>query len=277
MSENGFKTFFRMGLVLLAMVLLLTPANLCAEQEGIDSDDMPCNTYIWDITGNYDTPLFEDCEMTMTLVQDGKGKITGSGDGICEMYIDDDDEGFWVWIDYEFDVKGKVTQKKGIGVVKLNVKIAGMAEVDIEDLTDLKFRAKQRLAALINPDTLTFDGVVKSSGCIQKVGCGKEVFENYSADLPIGMDGSWFLATNNIDDDGKKIMGESTLILANGNQLAMTAKGRINARKGEAKVKFSGVKTDPGAKGSSIMATVDEDENVLKMKGKVLGQQIGCK
>ena len=272
MRKNGLKTFFRMGLVLLAMVLLLTPANLCAEQEGIDSKtDLACNTYIWDITGTYDNQFLE-CPSTIHLVQDAKGKLVGYGQGSCWTYFRDTD----VWVEFEYMVKGSIKQKRGKADVKIKIKFKGEADVPEFDLQGLKVKGQESLKAFIDAAEQTIEGMVKYTECIQKGGCEKGT-EPLSVDLPAGMDGSWFLTTNNIDDDGKKIMGESILILANGNQLAMTAKGRINARKGEAKVKFSGVKTDPGAKGSSIMATVDEDENVLKMKGKVLGQQIGCK
>ena len=64
---------FKQGMMVLVMMLIfLSPMNLCAEELYFNSEyDLPCNTSIWDITGNYDNEMLE-CDLTMNLVQDGK-------------------------------------------------------------------------------------------------------------------------------------------------------------------------------------------------------------
>ena len=273
MEHKILERVFKQGIMTLVMMLVfLSPINLCAEEFYFNSEyDLPCNASIWDITGSYDDDEMLDCDLTMNLVQDGKGKITGYGCADCETNID----GVWIGIDFCYDVKGSVKQKKRIAEIKMKMKFKGTGDVPSEDLYNLKFNGTEQLKAVINSYAQTIEGMMKVKACIQKVGCEKTevVFEE---DLPYDMDGAWFLDVN-VDDDGKKIIGDAVLTLANGRQLHMAAKGKINTKKEEAKVTFKGLKTDADAKGNSLQVTVDDDINIISFKGNVLNQKIQCK
>lgn len=261
MEHKILERVFKQGIMTLVMMLVfLSPMNLCADQLFIDSEtDLPCNTSIWDITGNYYDNVL-DCYLMLTMSQDAKGKITGYGCDGCSVYGVD--------LNFCYDIKGKIKQKRGIATVKIKMKINGTVD-------GAKFKGTETVKAEIDPYSQALIGVIKVKACVKGVGCesGKSAFYD---DLPYGMDGSWFLEINAYDD-GKKIMGDGLLILANGRQVNMTAKGKINTKKEEAKVKFKGLKTDADSKGSKLLIKLDENDNVLSIKGKVLNQKIQCK
>lgn len=265
MKNKRKKDFFKLGLMLMA-VFLSPLSGFASDSYWIESEDINCHSFIWDMSGNYDDE-FLDCDMELNMSQDGKGKIVGSGCVECYMYL----YGYDFDFDFCYDLKGSITQKNGVASVKLSMNISGSVDVPDEGIYNQKFKGSETITAEINPYNQTLIGTAKVQVSI-KGHSSRETVDFYE-DLPYDMDGNWSLQIE-VDGNGKKMVGDSLLSLANGTMLPFAAKGTYNVQKEESKFSLKGVGNASGAKLSPV---IDEwDGDVLSISGKVLGQTIKC-
>jgi hypothetical protein len=218
------------------------------------SDDLE----IWDISGTYEDDGL-GCTISLTMNQDSKGKITGSGLASCDIYSVD--------INMAYDIKGTIKQKNNTAAIKLSIKYKGTAEYMGDSY---KFTAKQKVNAEIDAADQMMYGTIK----VKLKMAGEKISEKsvFSERLPYDMDGSFNL-TIELDRDGKKLFGNSVIELSNGNRYSLSAKGKVNNKKGQAKLKLKGDNT--ASKGCKLQLIIDErDDSVKSIKGKVAGQKI---
>jgi hypothetical protein len=201
-------------------------------------------------------------------VQDAKGKITSAGNTYCSVY----EPGIGtINLDFDYDIKGSIKQRNGVATEKLSIKLKGTAYVS--GYGSLKFSGSEKISAEIDPNDKTIIGTVKVRVCVQKAGCEKFTAYYYD-ELPVGMDGTWKLDMHTTDDP-KKMVGDSTLTLANDRIIVFSVKGKYNTKKDESKFTLKG---ENEFKGCKLKLKIDEsDGDIISIKGKVLGQKINCK
>ena len=133
-----------------------------------------------------------------------------------------------------------------------------------------KFTANEKVIAEIDADDKMMYGTIK----VKLKMAGEKVSEKsvFSERLPKDMDGSFSL-TIEMDRDGKKLVGNSILELSNGNIYSLSAKGKVNDKKGQAKLKLKGDNT--ASKGCKLKLIIDDsDDSIESIKGEVSGQKI---
>ncbi len=230
----------------------------------IESNDISCKPRIWDLTGSYTD---ESSGLDVAFIsQDAKGKISGSGYGY--EYFDDD-----VYIDFSYDIKGSIKQKNGVATVKLSLKIYGTLDDPRQGVYDVEFTGKEKVTAVIDPYSQALVGTVQAKLSYKGFGSGTTT-DTYTKNLPSGMDGTWSLKID-VDDDGKKLLGNSSLWLSNGTMLPFSAQGKYNAKSDETKFTLKGTGSASGCKLSPVINESTGD--VTSITGKVLGQKIKCK
>jgi len=213
---------------------------------------------IWDVSGTYKDDAL-GCSISFTMNQDGKGKIAGSGSAGCYIYGVD--------INTTYDIKGSIKQNDNTATVKLSFKYKGTAEYMGERY---KFTANEKVTAEIDAADQMMYGTIK----IKLKMAGEKVSERsvFSEPLSADMDGS-FYHTCKVDQYGKKLVGNGTLELSNGKKYSFSAKGKVNDKKGESKLKLKG--DTSASKGSKLNLIIDEnDDGIESIKGKVCGQKI---
>jgi len=236
-------------------IIFLSSKGLYAEVYYYDSSG---ELEIWDISGTYEDDGL-GCDISLTMNQDGKGKITGSGSASCYIYGVD--------INMAYDIKGSIKQKNNTATVKLSLKFKGTAEYMGESY---KFTAIEKVKAEIDAADQMMYGTIK----VKLKMAGEKVSEKstFSEPLPEDMDGSFNL-TIEVDQDGKKLVGNGTLELSNGIRYSLPAKGKVNNKKGKSKLELKGDTT--ASKGCKLKLIIDEsDDSIESIKGKVLGQKI---
>lgn len=262
MGKNIGRRFFKQGLILMLMVIFLLPLNgYAVDPYRIISEDMRCNAPIWDMSGSY-----EEFFVDVNMAQDGKGKIIGSG---CLDYY----YGYGIDFDICFDVKGSIAQKNGIASINLSMKFTGTVDAPAEGLSNQKFKGTQKLTAEINPYNRTLIGTTTVK--VNLAGHSANETVSFHEDLPYGMDGTWILEINAVDESGKKKVGSSLLRLANGRNLPFAAQGNYNSKKAETKFNLKGMNNARGCKLSPVIGELNGE--IISMTGKVLGQTIKCK
>ncbi len=234
----------------------------------IDSNDIPCGALIWDLSGNYSYEFY-DCEGTINMSQDSKGKITGTGGADCEGYFD---EGIWMDLDLDWGLKGSIKQKDGIATVKLSMKLTGT--VNVPDAGEYDVKGTEKITAVIDAEEGALIGTMDIKVSIKGFDSMKEKGVDFYEDLPWDMDGSWELDIHGTSD-GKKMVGDSLMWLSNGDTLPFSAKGKYNSKSYETKFTLKGTDNASGCKLSPVINELTDA--VVSMTGKVLGQSIKCK
>jgi predicted CXXCH cytochrome family protein len=221
----------------------------------IDLDDY--NLSIWDFSGSY-TESQENRTLTYTLIQDSKGKVTGSG-----IFDDSSDEKN---ISIDVEIKGNVKGKNNIVTLKYKVKGKDAEGNKIQD--DLKLELDESILSLV--------GTEKMKICQKGAGCEKTE-EGVSLDVPDGMTGEAVVSIDATpDENGKKLEGTAELTLSNDDEYPLYAKGKYNSNKDETQFQLKGV--DEPAKGIKIkLKIVEESDAVTFINGKALGQQLKYK
>ena len=241
-----FKTFF------VILVIVIFSGQMAVAQD--------YNLSIWDFSDTYETNPDNNTLLTVTLAQDAKGKVTGSG--TFERVIDGDN------MTIKVDVKGKVKGKKSIVTLKYRVKGKDAEGNKILDILKLK---------LVEDNKTALVGSEKGKICVKGEKCVK--IEDESATLPVGpgMTGKAFLEiVSELDAKGKKLEGTAKLTLSNGDIYDLYVKGKINSKKGERKYQLKG--DNETTKGIKIKLKIDnEADNATKINGKALGQQLKYK
>jgi len=189
------------------------------------------------------------------LIQDAKGKLTGSG---TFDYSSDE-----IAMSIPVEIKGKVKGKNNI--VTLKYKVKG------KDAEGKKIQNNLMLA--LDESILSLVGTEKMKVCQKGAGCEKTE-ASVSLDVPDGMTGEAELEIDaELDENGKKLEGTAELTLSNGDEYPLSAKGKYNSNKAETQFQLKGVADS--TKGIKIKLKIDEgSEAATFINGKVLGQQL---
>jgi hypothetical protein len=214
----------------------------------IDLEDY--NLSIWDFSGTY-AESQDGMTLSYTLIQDAKGKVTGSG-----TFNDLSDEND---ISIPVEIKGKVKGKNNIVTFKYKVKG--------KDTEDNKILAVLMLE--LNESILSLAGTEKMKVCQQGAGCEKTE-TSVSLDVPDGMTGEAVVSIDaELDEKGKKLEGTAELTLSNRDIYNLYAKGKYNSKKGETQFQL---KSENGIK---IKLKIDEGSgDTTSIKAKALGQKL---
>jgi len=216
-------------------------------------DDIVLEDYdlcIWDFSGtDYNG---------VTLIQDAKGKVTGSGtldysSGETNLSI-------------PVEIKGKVKGKNNI--VSLKYKVKGKDA----DGNKLKDKVSLELDECILPLT----GTMKRKLCAKGSGCETDT-SHVSLELPGGMTGKAVLSIDvEPDKNGKKLEGSAELTFSNGEKYPLSAKGKYNSKKGETKFTLKGV--DASTKAIKLKLKIDEEsDSAMFIRGKAHNQNLKYK
>lgn len=260
-KAKGIRKCLMQGLIVFVTILFLYPISSFAVTYTYDLDDH--GVCIWDISGTYTDDPMAGCNISLTLAQDAKGKITGGGSASCSVYEQD----IWIDIDMSYTVKGNIKQKKGIAIAKMSAKFKGNASAMGETF---KFTAIEKIMAEISCGDTSLNGTVKGKACVKKFGC--ESFRGaYTESLPADMDGSSTLVFV-VDQVGKKLLGDGVLQLSNLSTINFNVKGKYNSKKDESSFASKGT---GDSKGCKLKVKIDEsDGQPISIKGKVFGQSL---
>ncbi len=213
--------------------------------------------YIWDISGDYEEDL-DGVSLEYSVVQDGKGKLSGFGsaDGIMV------EDGVTIGIHMDFSVMGKVKGKDEVTYLKQKLLARGTATAYGQTIN---FKASVSMVAEI-------DNIEQAmSGTVTVKMMGFKETESYYEDLSSeDMDGSAVLFTELWEENGK-LVGDAVIELSNGRQIrcAVKAKELVSALKIQAK----GLRDDLDSKGSKL-TILYAGEDLIFLKGKVSGQKV---
>ena len=121
----------------------------------------------WDFSGSYtesreDDITLSETTLTYTLIQDAKGKLTGSG--TFDYYSDEND------ISIDFEIKGKVKGKNNIVTLKYTLKGKGSGYVLGDVLADVlgkdtDVKLKDKVSLELNKSSLSLMGTMKRKLC----------------------------------------------------------------------------------------------------------------
>jgi hypothetical protein len=248
---------YRMAAMLLVMFCLFLP-DAVGETYIYNFDGEPY-TGIWDVSGSYSGELFDlDIDYTVTL--DTGGKITGTGDVTGTLYIEKYD--VYVDIDMTVNITGSVSQKNGVCLVKLNIKAKGTASYDGGTYNA---SASETITAEIDPASKEMSGTVKAK--VSSRGYSASDTDSFLVSLPdADMNGTSTLTINYSGD--KKLSGDGTLLISNGDIYDFIAKGSYNEKKDETTLTLKGDK-------NTLTIKIDGASGEIKsLKGKVLGQKL---
>jgi hypothetical protein len=206
--------------------------------------------YVWDCSGFYTE---SGDNMTFTLSQDAKGKVTGSG---TFDYPSDD-------ISIPVEIKGKVKGKNNI--VTLKYKVNG------KDADGNKLKDKVSLE--LDESSLSLMGTMKRKLCAKGSGCEADT-SHVSLYLPDGMTGEAVLSIDaTLDEKGKKLKGTSELTLSNGDIYNLYAKGKYNSKKEE--TNYSLKEVDASRKVIKFKLKINEGSGAtMGIRGKVHNQNL---
>jgi hypothetical protein len=277
MSTDSLSKWFIRGIAL-ALILVGSPVLRAAIPDGSFFFGPFNGTYtsIYDVSGTYeieesipqdeDPPL--DLSFDVTLMQDAKGKITGTGMTMIEF----EEQGVELdEVPAFYEVKGKVKTSADQTYIDIQIKAYGSGSL-LGIVQDYKVQIK--IKSLIEPANDRFIGITKGTAKASELGTAK-LNSFVVQDLPSGMDGSWFMDmfVAPVTPDGNKIEGTSEIRLSNGVMLPFTLKGKYVDKWDEAKIKLTGVDAALGAKVNRII-TGASGAALLAYKGKILGQKI---
>jgi hypothetical protein len=211
---------------------------------------------IWDVTGNYPSSEFDVITNDIDLVQDEKGKITGTGTGTGT------DQG--ITVDLVYNVTGSIKTANDITRVLLTLKISGTAT---DGFTTLPINGTIKLTLDLDKVNNILIGSGAASLCARgrcARASGPVQFDIPQSPQP--MDGNWELALDLQSPDNKKIVGTGNATLSNGRVIPFTASGTYSAAKLLTKLNLKG-------EGGTVTLQNDAGQWALT-KAKVLGQKV---
>jgi hypothetical protein len=196
--------------------------------------------------------------LSYTLIQDAKGKVTGSGT------LDFSDAAITTSIG--IDIKGKVNGKNGVVTLKNKMKGKDAAGNKVQN----------NVMLTLNENTLSLVGTEKIKICQKGAGCLK--FDiSIALNVPDGMTCETILSIDaEPDERGRKLEGTAELTLSNGDEYPLSAKGKYNSKKMETQFQLKGVADS--TKGIKFKLKIDEESDAATfINGKALGQQLKYK
>ncbi len=209
---------------------------------------------IWDVTGNYSGDEF-DVTNNISLAQDDKGKITGTGTASGS------DSGIDVELAYV--VRGSIKTINDLTRLLLNVKVSGTAT---DGIVTLPVRGNIKFSLDLDKADQLLIGTGDASLCV-KGRCAK-ASAPVQFDIPQPMNGDWTLVLD-LQGIDRRIFGTATATLSNGRTLPFTLKGQYYSNpRSPSRINL---------KGSAGNITLEEPQYALAFyltKGKLLGQSI---
>jgi hypothetical protein len=207
--------------------------------------------HIWDITGQHGSG-----DETFNLVEDAKGKLTGTG----ELHFTTGED---IAVDATYTITGQITQTAGVGNVKATLRAKGTATRGGETS---KFTGTKIWRAHIDPATSTLSGTEKRS--MTAFGDHDSATDDIEEVLADGMDGT-FTLTVDITPSGKKATGTAVLTLSNGDVYNFSGKGTFNAKHDQYLLTLK----SPEKLSLKLYIKASTGE-ITKLTGKALGQNL---
>lgn len=227
---------------------------------------------IWDLTGVYSIEQeiltedfgYVDLVLTFFVVQDAKGKASGSGSTMIQMV-----QGNTVLEQSRgtYTVKGKVKSANGVTAADVAVKVTGE---DVIFNGFRKFNITIRYKMVVDSQAGRLIGMSKGKASAAGVGAAP-IDDAAFHPLPAGMDGSWTL-TMNIQDDGKKLGGTANARLSNGLDVPLGLKGKYSAKTDQSKIQLFGEDAFKGTKFKILLQ--GGSAIIVDWNAKVLGQKL---
>jgi hypothetical protein len=274
-------------------------------QSGTYSNSFGGVLSVWDISGSYTNQDILGGSFTgdYTISQDAKGKITGAGFASVSCascnrpgaqgkitgagpkslengpYSD-------ISLNLDFTVNGSVKDANGVTKVQWNEKFKGSGTVrdpDTGDIVPLTFNGLIRLNLSIDETNRTLSGRLMGDVCASAQGlyaCASLDELNggpIEVDMPIfdseQMDGTWNMAMDVQNVNGKSLVSTATITLSNGRSLTLAGKGCYQAKSDLSRLSLKGDSLT-SSKGASLDLTVQGATlNIVSMVGKLLGQK----
>ena len=213
---------------------------------------------IWDVTGHYPSLETDVITNNINLVQDEKGKITGTGTGTGT------DPQLGITVDLVYNIAGSIKTVRDVTRVALALKVSGTASNGVITLP-VNGSIKLRL------DLDKVNNILAGSGTATI--CSRGRCRRRSGPVqfdipqtPQPMDGNWTLVFDLQSPDNKEIVGTGTATLSNGRVIPLTASGNYSATKLLTKLILEG-------EGGILKLQNDAIQWALT-KGKVLGQKV---
>jgi hypothetical protein len=279
MKNKVYQKVLKRIVMFVVLLLLLLPVVSFAQAEAYTIDLEDYNLPVWDFSDSYYTSAdYYDGQVglgiSITIVQDVAGKVTGSG------YVEVEALGYY--FDVPVEVKGKINVKNGIVTFKFSLKGEDDFSLYGEDIW-LKVMIS-RATVVLNRATGTMYGTAKAKMCAkanvqgQKIsGCDKPDEIVMDLDGPSGMTGGAILEIDAaLDEKGKKLEGSAELTLSNGDEYPLYAKGKYNSKKDETKLSLKG--SDEASKKIKVKLSINErNGTATDIKAKALGQKLKYK
>jgi hypothetical protein len=234
----------------------------------IDAEDVAAGRGLWDFTGAY-TVTVGAGTLRLNLVQDGRGRLTGTGNYSTTT------------LDIDLDPAKLVGAVKGFGNnVALKLHAAGK---------ELEASGKREEVVVVDL-LLTLNAAGRSLDGLATIQRGRRAPTgktssalNISLPLPGGMDGTYGIGWDLTRQD-TRVAGDAVLQLSNGTQYLLGVSGKQAAAGAAARITAQADQTDVMGKGIRLQALLDTLEPVGQarpwwgvlsaVKGKALGQTL---
>jgi hypothetical protein len=254
-------------LSLAALALAVHPVFAQAPTGGFVYPGLGAGTQaIWDVSGTYqaggEIGDYDPVELTfpMTIVQDGKGKITGAGS------TDQVNLGGTL-MSGSYTAKGSVKASGNNLIVTLKVSLTGTGLIEGQTRS-----YKISINYDLQVDRTAKHLVGSGTGSASASGLGKgPVTAQVDAEIPGGMNGTWAMTLMQ-EATGTKLGGTAHILLSNGRTLPFTSKGKYTAATQISALKLAGTGTASGAK-LDFVATGDT-MTLTSFSGSVLGNAV---
>lgn len=228
---------------------------------------------IWDISGDYEDSV-GGFTLIYTIICDPKGRFVGQG---SFNYEDENGNEF----DGDFTFTGRQRSGKKVVRVRVRCKLSGTGTVSgEEDDFDATLAGRIRERSEIDPTALQLSGVaaggfrIDAKGFVHTNGFATE--PNFSADIPLGMDGSWELTMNVFPDGSSNYTGNAQIDLSNDTQYGFLLSGRY-LPSDLSKFRLQGDEASPKAKFTLSTIVTNDEMFAVSLRGKLLGQRIRLK
>src|SRR5262245_6928562 len=241
--------------------------------EGTYTFEFEGDVAVWDVSGTYYESL-DDIDMTFTLNVDSMGKITGSGNASAFVRgLDENGDLVEVNLDADVGVTGTIAKSGATTRVTLNIKMAGLVNVNGKDN---KFSATANAKTILDTIAHEMTGSVSVKvSAAGRSGGGKTEFE-----LPLesDIDGSWTVSET-LGVDGKGLIsGTGKVLISGGQSFSFAVTGSYSAKKALATLSLKG--QDLSSAGVSLKMTVQPVGATLNLRGvtgSLLGQKVARK
>ncbi|MBN2450332.1 MAG: Ig-like domain-containing protein [Lentisphaeria bacterium] len=245
----------------LDLTAVFRPAN-AVDPEGsflalVRAADVLAGRGLWDISGSYSIELGAG-DLTLDLLQDGRGKVTGTGTySYSSASVD-------------LAVRGNLRGKAGDIAVTLEAKGIEPAGADgrpIKTVIHMRFALDEEKRQLVGTAQLIRNNEVPTPKTTTSL--------NLVLPLPAGMDGTYEILSD-LRFAGTRVAGEAVLKLSNDAEFLLAVKGKRGGDVSD--LTFIADRTDVQAKGIRLACRVETLElewaRLVTMSGKALGQSL---